>query len=643
MLLAVSCAVSAATYTVTSTADSGDGSLRWAIDQANARVGADRITFAAGLSGATISPTTELPTLLDGRTTIDGDLNDDNVPDVTISGASAPAHTDGLPVDGERTTIVGLCIVNFDGMAMYLTADNCRIRCCHIGVDRAGTTEQPNTFGIYVQGGDFTRIGGASAAARNVFGGSGWPLLTLLGSDSVVVGNYFGLTRDGSAVLRASPSVDRWGIQDWGNRNVIGGTTPEKRNVFAGLDYGVTTTEASGGLVQGNYFGLAANGSTSLEIGCGVAVCDSTDYTVGGAAPGARNVFAGGADPGVLISIWNMIGAPVCSGNRVAGNYFGLNAAGSAQRPLKTGVRVETENASSAPGAQTIGGSTSAAGNWFYPNQLGAETRAIYFKRAGEGSLVRNNTFGVVPNPRPLVKVPNMTCGVRVDGVQVRVLSNDIRRANTGIWLGGGGARATVYQNTFRNLKVGLAAYMDSRAFMGNLGNAQTGDDGGNQFGSIADYFIRNHTKYALKAEGNDFGTTSAAAIDAKVYDRLEWPSYGRVDFDPLVGGVHPAGRTAGVVSVSGATAVPTANGAQLTFVLSAPASVSARVMNVAGRPVRRLCSERACVAGPNTLLWDGLAESGLAAPAGAYLVEIEALAPGGSAARTVAQLRLDR
>jgi len=36
---------SAATYTVTTTADSGAGSLRWAIEQANANPGADGIDF----------------------------------------------------------------------------------------------------------------------------------------------------------------------------------------------------------------------------------------------------------------------------------------------------------------------------------------------------------------------------------------------------------------------------------------------------------------------------------------------------------------------------------------------------------------------------------------------------------------------
>jgi hypothetical protein len=640
-----SCTAHAATYTVTSTTNAGNGTLRWAIDQANARIGMDTITFGAGLAGSTISPLSELPALEDDATTIDGDLNDDGAPDVTLNGALAPNHTDGLHVHGDRTVLVGLCIVGFaTGKGVYLdSADECRIRSCHIGVDRAGTTEQPNQFGLYLLGADSTRIGGASASGRNVIGGNDLDAVVLRGSDNVVVGNYVGVTRDGSAVLRASPTAERRGIADSGERNLIGGTTPEARNVFAGLSYAVRTYTADGCRVQGNYFGLAPDGNTSLETGCGVAICDSTNCTVGGSAPGARNVFAGGANPGVLISIADILGSTVCHDNTVAGNYFGLNAAGSAQRSLKTGVLVEKMPDALAAGAQTIGGGTREAGNWFCPSNPGGESRAIYFKRAGEGSVVRNNVCGVFPRKGSPGTPTQMTTGVRVDGVAVRLLDNSLWRASTGVHLGGAGSEAAIYRNYFNTMQTAVGAYMDSLLRMGDLGTARTSDDGGNEFVNVSAYFIRNNTAYAVKAEGNEFHTTSLAAIDAKIYDQLEWPSYGRVDFDPLIGGVHPTGRTEGVLALTGASAVPTAAGAQLTFTLSAPADVSVSVTNIAGRRVKALCVERECSAGLNTLLWDGRTDLGLAAPAGTYLVQVEARATDGAAARALAPLRLGR
>ncbi|NIV29343.1 MAG: 3-dehydroshikimate dehydratase, partial [Anaerolineae bacterium] len=49
-------------YTVTNTDDSGTGSLRWAIEQANTNPGTDTISFAIPGEGVqTISPTSPLP------------------------------------------------------------------------------------------------------------------------------------------------------------------------------------------------------------------------------------------------------------------------------------------------------------------------------------------------------------------------------------------------------------------------------------------------------------------------------------------------------------------------------------------------------------------------------------------------------
>ena len=57
-LLALVVSASANTYTVTKTADSGTGSLRWAITQANTHAGGDLVTFSSAMSGKTIKPLT---------------------------------------------------------------------------------------------------------------------------------------------------------------------------------------------------------------------------------------------------------------------------------------------------------------------------------------------------------------------------------------------------------------------------------------------------------------------------------------------------------------------------------------------------------------------------------------------------------
>src|SRR5262245_32065056 len=90
VILLASAPATANTYTVTSTADSGAGSLRQAILDANAHLGADTIAFNITGSGVqTITPASALPTVTD-PVTIDG---------YTQAGSSANTHPFGQGLD----------------------------------------------------------------------------------------------------------------------------------------------------------------------------------------------------------------------------------------------------------------------------------------------------------------------------------------------------------------------------------------------------------------------------------------------------------------------------------------------------------------------------------------------------------------
>src|SRR5262249_31930322 len=104
-------------YTVTSIADSGAGSLRDAITQANANVGTDTINFNISGTGVhPIAPTSALPTIPD-PVIIDGysqpgssrntlAVGDNAVLQIELSGASA-GGVSGLVITAGNCTVQG--------------------------------------------------------------------------------------------------------------------------------------------------------------------------------------------------------------------------------------------------------------------------------------------------------------------------------------------------------------------------------------------------------------------------------------------------------------------------------------------------------------------------------------------------------
>jgi hypothetical protein len=98
-----------------------------------------------------------------------------------------------------------------------------------------------------------------------------------------------------------------------------------------------------------------------------------------------------------------------------------------------------------------------------------------------------------------------------------------------------------------------------------------------------------------------------------------------------------------GGLALASLSAVPTQAGAQITLSLASAATIDARVLNLAGRPVKQLVRGREYAAGTSTLIWSGKSDSGLTAPSGTYLVVVGARTEDGSQSRAVCQLSLRR
>jgi len=101
--------------------------------------------------------------------------------------------------------------------------------------------------------------------------------------------------------------------------------------------------------------------------------------------------------------------------------------------------------------------------------------------------------------------------------------------------------------------------------------------------------------------------------------------------------------RPAGSPMVSGVAAWGAGGSAQISYALSADASVTVEVLNIAGRPVRRLLADRDRSAGGHTLVWDARSQSGALLPGGVYLVRITARSEDGRQSSAVGAMRLVR
>ena len=624
-------------FEVKNTQDSGTNSLRWAIDQANASPEADRITFATGLTGKTI----HLQTLLgvySSDVTINGDINGDGKPDIFLDGSSLLVGHDGIEVDGDRCTLIGLAIGNcwrFGVMASDV--EGFTLRSCHVGVDLSGNGLAKNgDSDVYLQRCTNCTIGGTAAADRNVIaGGSSSPwangIVVCQSTHCTISGNYLGLKRNGLAKLGAGGvGVVLFQTTPPSTQNTIGGAAAGAGNRFAGLDYGVVATNADRNVIAGNTFGLAADGSSPAPIvmAC-VQLTQGADHNrIGGTMAAQRNVF-GSAGSGVVCEDADT------KANTIQGNYFGLNAAGTQVRPLTYGVYVTSG------GAQTIGGDTVGAGNYFIPTTSGITGHGVLVQESGSGTLVKGNHFGVKPGGGDIPA--RFAAGIGTNAA-IDIVGNTIASLGTGIDVYGAAATPGILKNTLRKCDKAVAVGGGAKPRLGNLGNASTTDDGGNAFATTNTWHIYNETANGLKAEGNGFGTTIKAAIDAKIWDKLDDGSLGRVDFIPLLHGVIPtATATCATLSLTGATALPTPTGAEIAFTLSAPAAVTVEVLNVAGRSVALITRDRPAEPGRQRLAWTGRSTDGTAAPAGAYVVRITARTVQGGQVAAVVALRLVR
>jgi len=334
LLLSVVLLANAATFTVTNANDSGPGSFRQALSDANNNAGVDTIEF--NISGAppfTINLASALPPVNE-TATIDGTTQPGfiNKPVVVLNGTAAASAT-GLTLNAVGTTVRGLVIRSFAkyGVEM-LGGGQHTIQTCFIGTDANGTTAQTNTLGgIYVCSSN-NLIGGTGPITRNVISGNSQAGVYLTGTTTRgnhIEGNFIGVDATGTNKLGngfAGIWVTNAPLNFIGSASAGGGNVIAD-NFFQGIyiqGTGAISNAILGNLIGTDFTGTKALGNTN---GHGVVIDQAPATLVGQAASGVGNLISGNV-VGILIS---GIGASNCvvQGNLIGTDITGTSALGN--------------------------------------------------------------------------------------------------------------------------------------------------------------------------------------------------------------------------------------------------------------------------------------------------------------------------
>lgn len=394
-----------------------------------------------------------------------------NASGVYLGGVGTSSNTIGGTVPGAGNVASGN---TNQGIVLYTSSSGNTVQGNLLGVDPTGSTALGNgQYGIWLSDLGSNILGGSAAGARNVVSGNEINGVTIDSDGNQVVGNWVGINATGTAAI---PNKKRglslnyaegntigpgnvvsgnqtigdpsWGygiilysssgnsivgnfagtdpsgtfaignaragiILEASSSNIVGGTTPETRNVSSGnTRNGVTLTSSSNNnQVLGNYLGVDVTGTLAIPNGGdGAEIEDATGNTIGPA-----NVISGNTEVGVFLES-NAVG------NTVRGNYVGTDATGTTVIGNgRNGVQVGCTPFPGTCGtggatSNVIGGTTSEARNVI----VGSGGDGVFLMNAADNNVVQGNSIGT--DATGTLTLGNNGRGVRVlDSTGVRI------------------------------------------------------------------------------------------------------------------------------------------------------------------------------------------------------------------------------
>src|SRR5581483_6542527 len=339
---------------------------------------------------------------------------------VLVTGASAT----GAVIGGTSPAARNVISANTQA-GITIAAPGTKVQGNLIGTDTAGRVAVGNLDGIaVVTGGTNAQIGGAGAGAGNVVSGNEHRGIVLATAGNVVQGNDIGVSASGKSRLANGEDGIRVDAPSPGN--TIGGTSADARNVISGnADNGVHLESSSSNVVEGNYVGTDATGSYAIRNGVGgILVAGGSDNRVGGTVAGARNIISAQRE-GFGVELDHTTRALV-EGNFVGVDAAGTSVLGNEQGVLVTGGSGNTIGGTGGGAGNVISGNllegvavqSVATGTKIQGNLIGpAAAGAPPLGNGGAGIALRNTTADTVGGDAGgNTIVANGAQGVVVDG-----------------------------------------------------------------------------------------------------------------------------------------------------------------------------------------------------------------------------------
>lgn len=397
---------------VTTSSDSGVGSLRQALLDANAILGPDNIVFNIPGSGPrTINLSIPLPEITE-TVVIDATSQPDysGTPLIELNGAATGGNGVGFSVSANNCVVRGFVINRFNGFAaMYVKGNGTVIQGNYIGTDPTGTIGRANSYGILMANASNTQIGGVTPAQRNLISGNSFTGIEVNGPNNKVQGNYIGMNAQGTAALPNGINGISMANPQTVN-NLIGGTANGAGNLISGNQRGISVI-APGNVIQGNLIGTDLTGTLKVGNGSGIEA-SGANTLIGGSTPAARNIISGN---GQGVSFGG-------SGSRLQGNFIGTDITGTValgntgdgvvagNGALIGGTRPEERNVISCNGGFgniSLGSNNSGSAAVVRGNYIGTDVTgnvALSNPSAGISISGSNNIIGgVVPGSRNII------------------------------------------------------------------------------------------------------------------------------------------------------------------------------------------------------------------------------------------------